>query len=50
MSEREVTEQGDQFGTIVHGAGTGPYMLKTWTTTWKSTGGFPGLLARRSVH
>lgn len=28
MSEREVTEQGEQFGTIVHGAGTGPYMLK----------------------
>lgn len=27
MSEREVTEQGDKFGTIPHKAGTGPYYV-----------------------
>lgn len=30
MSEREVTEQGDKFGTIIHKAGTGPYYVEEY--------------------
>lgn len=30
MSEKEVTEQGDKFGTIPHSAGTGPYYVQEY--------------------
>lgn len=30
MSEREVTEQGDKFGTVLHKAGTGPYYVEEY--------------------
>lgn len=33
MSEKEVTEQGDKFGTIPHKAGTGPYYVEEFNAS-----------------